>query len=148
MPSSELAPLPPLPQARVSSPFYGSTRLRVRGVRGLGEPVQTTGGKAWHSVECSEQLHCYSSSSPSIPVSPLSVSLPVSFPSHFLLLPISLSVFHHLHLISCLSSFLISPKQRIHGNKPQSSSYLFFTSCFLTRNGFMLKTRWPLCYLF
>jgi len=51
VPSSELAPPPPLPEASVSPPPWnlmgGNTRLWERV---WGEPIWTTGGKAWHSM--------------------------------------------------------------------------------------------------
>jgi hypothetical protein len=49
--SSELGPPHPLPQASVSPPLdpkgVSNTRLRVRE---WGDPVKTTGQKAWHWV--------------------------------------------------------------------------------------------------
>jgi hypothetical protein len=44
-------PPPPFPQESAPSPLEpggGNTRLRERG---LGEPIRTTGEKAWHSVD-------------------------------------------------------------------------------------------------
>ncbi len=44
-------PPPPLPQVSVSPPGtnWGEDHTRLR-VRGRGEPIRTTGKKAWHSV--------------------------------------------------------------------------------------------------
>jgi hypothetical protein len=48
--SSELAPPPPLPARKCAPPLEpkGGSNTRLR-VRGRGEPIRTTGEKAWHS---------------------------------------------------------------------------------------------------
>ncbi len=56
VPSSELGPPPPLPQASVSPPWNGGGRGQNL-LAGEGKPFRLTGEKAWHSVYSVQDTH-------------------------------------------------------------------------------------------
>ncbi len=52
VPSSELGPSSPTPQASVSPPLrpHRAVGQHSLGGKGMGDPIRTTGHKAWHSA--------------------------------------------------------------------------------------------------